>query len=329
MIVAYKRVLYKGVHTMTTKKNLSPLGDDSLIDNGLSTVPMHFQMNVGDHPIKIGPEVLKHMFAVQDVDLMNTHAMTLSNLHTTGPSAIGVTVSGMGGEQSPIAERVSSVRAKSGSVESVHAIVSPHFTADPVTLTLADAHNDASVIKTAVARVARWANTDVSNLRNDVEDIEAGGVTRHLVPACPAEGASPIATLFARNAENPAFYNKRYSKAQRNNVGDSFVVTKADMTHATNSLVDNLTTKSSLRNGIQINASALHGDKALGTVSGMLSFHRTPLSPAHIEGTVPADSKAMSLSSALTLMGDTGVVPTTAHSGGEKAHAAFQFEMAD
>lgn len=307
----------------------SPLKDNSLVDHGLETVPVHFEFDVKDRKVEIHPEVLTKMFAVQDVDLMNAHAMTLSNLHTTGPSAIGVTVSGMGGEQSPIAERVNSVRGGSSKLHSVHAVVSPHFTADPVTLNLANAHNDASVIKTAVARVARWADTDMNNLSHDIEAIQSGDTTRHLVPAEIAPGASPVATLFARNAENPAFYNKRYSKAQRNVVGNHFVVTDADLTHATKSLKDNLTTKSSLRNGVQINAQALHGDKASGKVSGILSFHRKPLSSDHIDGTTAPGTKAVSLSSALEMMGESGVAPLAAHSTEEKTHAAFQFTMAD
>ena len=161
------------------------------------------------------------------------------------------------------------------------------------------------IVKTAVARVARWKDADVNDLLKGVDTATQNGVTRYLVPVTTAADSSAITTLFNRNAANPGFLDGKYTTEARKMVNDKIVVTSADMTKAMTSLKENLTTKSDIAHGLTFTASDLHGDTGEGIVRMTATVHRTPLHADHFdaEGEIHT-SKCMTINSALQCMGE-------------------------
>jgi hypothetical protein len=306
----------------------SPFGVTNVVDHGLDNFRVHLEIPVGQS-LTLGPDHIARAAGIADADLAHITGVTFDNATTTSPSAAGIVVSHGPATVAAIGNRTLSLKSGSSKVESVHAVVSPHIPFSPTSLQFHTATLPThEVVKTAVARVARWKDADVSNLDHDVESVSQNGATRYLVPSTVDHGSSAISTLFNRNAANPGFLNNKYSTANRQMVNDKIVVTSADMTQAVTSLKDNLTTKSNIANGLTFRATTLHdGATPSGIVHAIATIHRVPLHADHFDAENIATSKCMTVHSALSCMGETSAPEAMPLSSTSEVSAAFAVNL--
>lgn len=309
-------------------KDHSPLSADGIIDHGVDNIKVHFEIPVGKS-LSLSPEHIARAAGVADADLTHLTGVTIDTMSTTTPSSAGLVICHGTETSAKIGERTLSVKAGSSKIESVHAVVHPDATFTPQKLTFHESTKPGpSVIKTAVARVARWKNADAENLKHDVETLTQGGVDRHLIPANVGADSSPIATLFNRNSSNPNFLDGKYSLENRKIVNDKIVVTSADLAKAEASMKENLTTKAPIKNGLTFKVVGLHGDQSSGVVTGQATLHRTPLHADHFnEPTEIPTATCMSVGDALVCMGEEASSAPIVGLGGSNTEASAVFAL--
>ena len=315
------------------EKDDSSLKEEGILDHGNKSVTIHASIPMGEH-VSLDKQSLERAAGIADIDIGNFQKITLDHATVSGDHPAGLVFS-HNNSQLKTSDRTISLSHGSPKIESVHGLVSPNSKFIPVSLDLGHAHPDdhAELVKTATARVARWKGASLSRLSHDVEAVEEGGRKRHLVPTNVNESSSPTALLFHRNIKNDKFLGGKYSEKNRKLVGDSLVVTDADMTSATESLKTNLVPKSPFADGLKLRAFGVHTspeDEARhGVVQAQFTLHREPLSKEMYNSDFSlAKAPKTALHEGLSHMGETMPLPTSMVEGGS-TKAAFSVALDD